>query len=919
MSISKKIGQSTVSPREMKEIDFEKTDNPYFSIKRLGENRIFVPPKKKQSIKNKKISLEKYSKIEVDLHEKKIKKSDTSAAVKELSKAIENGDDAFAEKIARKTRFVLHEKDENGEFPVEKAIRMGNLPLVEKFLNLGVNLSQRGKEGLTIVEQALATQDPQCIEVILKQIEKESLNSSKLGQRKKALIRSILHYMVRENIFKLKTENPRYFMEIIIKYGDLELVKTATKRGFPLPKTLSEYYDHEFDPEVLFYLLKKGVKLNSDDQLVQFMNQNPQFVRTCLQIRKFPQKIYKKLLRRALMNNDTDFADYICNNYGLGEYIKSKEGKKWLEGIPTDLSSKSSLEWVMKKGVGLPVIAKSIFSKDYSISHLSRPDVMQFLIEKGLDLDEKIDGLYPYEFAIMGKQFSLATTMISKVNPDSLTVLFSENRTRIKEKELIEITSLLIQKRAKITNETILIAIERGNPEILSLLLKNLPPSTQLPADQYFLAAIRSDNTEMLSILSDTFPNSIKSPVEILKIAISENQEKSVSWILKTFYQSTPIDLEKNELTKVLTEVGNLSFFNLFKVDPNDLPQVTNLLNAKAALNEKEKKELTTLLMKFFINSPTKDSEKFIDALIEQCKNSQENQKFVRELKVSIFSSGALIARYVHPKETKEMKKVYGKNSKISFEEAQLEFGETFYQIAKKGLDFMKKEALLSEIFRYFSSERETLAQQRQSQGFPQYNFYRFDAYEINMNTPIETNANVLRYSFVIPLIQEIQIALKNEQKIPGIAQEEDGYTLTYDLPSGETVNLTNVNRTERGSFEWNHAGEGSQNLLKCWSELQRQHKELSEMKVTPNNTLEFHEKMAEAYWLGSNIMITARGNAQYMLMWQAMMYAHHGFSAPISSRELPQLDCVAISVPLKQFKKDYMTYFERLPELYQS
>jgi hypothetical protein len=110
------------------------------------------------------------------------------------------------------------------------------------------------------------------------------------------------------------------------------------------------------------------------------------------------------------------------------------------------------------------------------------------------------------------------------------------------------------------------------------------------------------------------------------------------------------------------------------------------------------------------------------------------------------------------------------------------------------------------------------------------------------------------------------------------------------------------INGGARGWYWWHT---GSKIIPSLWEDLELIHTRIVNLKIDSKNSEDIkklHELIAKGFWLGANLMITKKGNAQYMIMMMAVWYNLHCLSAPILSFAVPQIDCQAISTPWQLF-----------------
>ncbi len=128
-------------------------------------------------------------------------------------------------------------------------------------------------------------------------------------------------------------------------------------------------------------------------------------------------------------------------------------------------------------------------------------------------------------------------------------------------------------------------------------------------------------------------------------------------------------------------------------------------------------------------------------------------------------------------------------------------------------------------------------------------------------------------------------------------------YTLYYasEVFPGEIYPLTQVTSTNR--WEWHHTDPNI--ITRFWGDAEKVTDELMRIPIDPadpGSREAFKQLWLKAYWLSSNFCLFARGSAQYTQNSLIEICQRKGMPAPISRKEYPMLNTVAISLPLEDF-----------------
>ncbi|CDZ81535.1 hypothetical protein BN1013_02071 [Candidatus Rubidus massiliensis] len=307
--------------------------------------------------------------------------------------------------------------------------------------------------------------------------------------------------------------------------------------------------------------------------------------------------------------------------------------------------------------------------------------------------------------------------------------------------------------------------------------------------------------------------------------------------------------------------------------------------------------------------------------------------KDLKQVLLDCYEWGGLIARNKNDFITE----LFIKNYNIkNFYTHQVQFAKTVKEKVEGLTTFFEKpKVTLKDCFDYLTSWRATDGTKTKDKKLiAGAAIYRFNLKQYAF-TPIGYSiANGNRYAKYTPQIEQMFQAVKKSE-LPGIIEDkvkeendlykedlekkfEQSFTLLYPY-KGEKIEMTKMifyasplTRNDEG-WGWMHTS--NTNINKLWPHFEEIHLKIIDFKLDQNEE-ELHALIAQAYWLGSNLMITERGNAQNMLIFLAAWYKHHKFSSPIIDIEIGQLDCIAISTPFEHFQNKFLTYFSTLPTL---
>ncbi len=254
----------------------------------------------------------------------------------------------------------------------------------------------------------------------------------------------------------------------------------------------------------------------------------------------------------------------------------------------------------------------------------------------------------------------------------------------------------------------------------------------------------------------------------------------------------------------------------------------------------------------------------------------------------------SLVARYTQKRDLADLSIPYRIDLQ-QYVHDQRAYAEVCRRAVQEALRLIEQGVTaLSPILDMFVSARVQLARDRMDRDAEKYAQYR-TAFREKMPplTPFGTDDGMhTRYHFVIPWIKW------QDKKQTNRSECGYGYVLYYRGSKLTAVCLD--------TQLWLHPSDAA--IFELYPHLETLHRELLEMDPSK---IGFQEKLAEAYWLGCQLMLTYRGNAQYFLMWLQTIAQYHGLEPFLAKRETPQPDCLALSLPLSDFIALFPSFFE--------
>lgn len=403
-----------------------------------------------------------------------------------------------------------------------------------------------------------------------------------------------------------------------------------------------------------------------------------------------------------------------------------------------------------------------------------------------------------------------------------------------------------------------------------------------------------------------------------LDIAIQHNNPQLVAWLLRRRVHPKSWD----ESWQLGVTTGNLTILRLLSALRPEKTLLDRLINLDN-LNETE-------LQRYFLNSDLKEMQDFMNALREKVRCATLNHSKTEQLLEMItrvekgsYEWGTLIARLPDPLLQGEINRTYNLQNLEDYTKSQVSFGQYFQAIVEETLKQSNVQMLpLEEILKSWALQRADFARQRGNNNADSYSSFRTDSRP--PLTGISHFHTLSRYSFVFPTICKMMkcglVDKYFELKTNGCETNCFArYTLRYksnqisDMHQLTTIEIKWGGEVAKDTrFDWEHPIGSTVVLL--LPELEKLHREVMEFKVSRNNPesiKDFQRLVAKAYWLGCNLMITSRGNAQYFMMWLNFVHRYHQLTPLIPRLGTTMPDCLAISQPMEDFINHFPDYFE--------
>ncbi|QLZ68558.1 hypothetical protein FOLKNPGA_01337 [Legionella sp. PC1000] len=448
--------------------------------------------------------------------------------------------------------------------------------------------------------------------------------------------------------------------------------------------------------------------------------------------------------------------------------------------------------------------------------------------------------------------------------------------------------------------------------EILSVSFNSLEDYMRLPLGNSFSLNIFQHLYEKSKPLITNLPG-------LMQLAINQGNEKALDFLIQENKGVIPEDIKVS-----LFEKHNVRYILQHNLTEEYKKFIKN-------------QDIDSVLMKMFMISGLEDTLKLVEILKSSSEFSKENSK-LEKFKDDVIKCGNLFFRNISSTANSTSARHARHDSDRA--KSQFKFGmllsETIDSARGKPSEFQQD---YTQVMDFFASERASVARAggagREAAHFEIVRTkksieadYDPDVMAQQGRAPVTSLMGNGDYELAKPIMNAVFKAI-NDGSATGVKKLTDtSYQLTYEA-NGKTYGLTTVSfggiqhQTLRNANSFHQCLWIHTNLV-ALGELEGQmaklHQELFNMHIDkndPESISKYYDKLAEAYWLGSNLMRTARGNASNMTSWLEFMNRHHSMPSLYTKMDVPMLDNVAISMPLTQFKRDFRAFFEMDSKLY--
>jgi len=296
-----------------------------------------------------------------------------------------------------------------------------------------------------------------------------------------------------------------------------------------------------------------------------------------------------------------------------------------------------------------------------------------------------------------------------------------------------------------------------------------------------------------------------------------------------------------------------------------------------------------------FLNSETREVLLLLDSIERKTAGSMAPgvEKAVSDTRKFIQEGGKLIARFPSKQDQTQMHEDYGKAFK-NYETQQMTYAQNRFALYSKGLENIGNWSLF-QMYQHLSGKK-------LDEAVPSWRLANNWANSITASYADSPNVRI----FDTPMndrYARFRTIAENVRNEPNDALQliEKGYIITQRIQNGKIVELTKID-----GKRWFHTP--NHMLSDALKEASQVYEEIKayDAKGSSSPPEELKQKIAYFFWLGSQIMPTARSNSQYMLEMHSMLYEMHGYDigAPSTKWVLP--DCVALSMPFDKFYQEY-------------
>lgn len=529
------------------------------------------------------------------------------------------------------------------------------------------------------------------------------------------------------------------------------------------------------------------------------------------------------------------------------------------------------------------------------------------LIAAGADLEDSRLSIHPiiayYLSSDALKSLIAKGLHCQKVVIEELTTLLSLNEL-LPEDHFEKILFLLQNAESGIEAKIIENCVTCKYKKALELLSKHHVLESLAPevTKSLWKKALICNDTAYLSDLKEHYRLPWPLECELIESASLSGSPRLLRWVAAQYPPLT--EEETNELCdKALAlNLGNMAYEALSIYYRQD--KALALLVDKLLKESDNAQALITRLDTLFLST---DLDLLTELEKELCQRYLVYSSILLKARADRLRWGSMISRYASPHFNGFLKMNYG-NKEVDYLEQQRSFGLSAYRQTEEIVNELKgnQQKSVRDIYKKWMAWRSALALVRKNAEFAEQCTLFRD--ETSPPTPTETplgrQYGLTPYSLALPYMEEVyaQARLERLQGAETLPPREQGYRLLY-YPNGmkDPLPLTKVVLDLKAKkWIWKHVTD-----FRAWDCLEEIHKKILQQrchKENPESLAILHAMIAEGYWLAANLAITSRSNAQYSKMLMASWYLYHDLPAPIVRLEIPDMDTLALTLPLERF-----------------
>lgn len=405
-----------------------------------------------------------------------------------------------------------------------------------------------------------------------------------------------------------------------------------------------------------------------------------------------------------------------------------------------------------------------------------------------------------------------------------------------------------------------------------------------------------------------------------LHLAVEANRADFVQWLL-ALHADPNIKNEKGlTVYDIARDNHRLTLCRLLR-GSSFFQEAASMLGQKYASHPKD---LYLYLIRCFLNSEPGD----VRALINALKNNEVFAEPLCQAEEYIKTSGTLIVRFPSQADQDEMFKHYGTSKGYqNYEEQQHIFGMQRFQIYSKVLTgILQENWSLDDVYAHLAVSRPDVKPNPDDllnvdgKHFAQF---RTDNRTHHLRTLFNDNSS--RYKPYKHLSMQVfakllkQLKANPEQCDLQIKSNGYDFHIVFVDESGKEILLTQNDpfgerAIELGQPKWNHTlAENTLKIRPILSKLFDEIKGHAKNKDLPFNQIK--QKIALFYWLACHAIVICRGNSQYSLEIQKLLFEMNGYAITPLSHKYALPDCVALCMTFREFfDKYYDDLFEITP-----